>query len=174
MICSIGERKPRMGTSTFREIIQHRIQQLAQPQSSPQAVALTFGLGTLIAILPTPGFGIFVGMALVLVFKSLSKIAMAVSITLWNPILQVPVYYSSYVLGSWLLGQPAVLNYDESWISIMTHYTQAFLLGNSILASVISAASYGVLLQLMILHHRRKAISELISFHQYTNPVTEL
>lgn len=155
-----------MGTNKIRTKFWQFLQSLSHPHSPPEAIALSFSLGTLIAILPTPGFGIFVGILLTVIFRSLSKIAMVISITFWNPILQVPVYYASYLLGSWLMGQPAVLEYDKSWLTIMTHYTQAFLLGNGILAGLISAISYVLVLRLLISFQRKKAITELISSHQ--------
>lgn len=158
-----------MGINTLRAKLQHFIQKLSHPESSAQAIALSFALGTLIAILPTPGFGIFIGLLLTFLFRSLSKVAMVISITFWNPLLQVPVYYASYLLGSVLLGQTAALSYQESWMTIMAHHTQSFLLGNSILAIVISVASYAAIFKLVSLYSRRRAISELLASHNLRN-----
>nr|WKN36368.1 DUF2062 domain-containing protein [Tunicatimonas sp. TK19036] len=163
-----------MGIQNIKGKLQHFIQRLSQPQTTPQAVALSFALGTLIAILPTPGFGIFVGILLTLLFKSLSKVAMVISITFWNPLLQVPVYYASYLLGSMLLGQPAELDYQESWMTIMVHHTQSFLLGNSILAVLISVAFYWIIYTAFTLNQRKKAIVELLSYHQISKKTHNL
>lgn len=155
-----------MGKSKYYRKFQRFLQKLAQPESTCHSIALSFSLGTLIAILPTPGFGIFIGLSLILLFKSLNKIAMVLAITIWNPFLQIPVYYASYWLGSHLLGHTAIAGIDESWMKLLTQYTFAFLLGNSILAVLISFASYTIILRLTALHRRNRAITVLLDTYR--------
>lgn len=139
---------------------------LTEPESSSRSIALSFSLGTLIAILPTPGFGIFIGLSLILVFRMLSKIAMVFAITLWNPLLQLPVYYVSYQLGSFILNGSAPTEIDESWITLLTRHTQSFVLGNSIVAILISALSYIVVVQIVSYYRKRKAIAEILEIYR--------
>ncbi len=155
-----------MNKATIREKVTRFIERLTEPESSSQAIALSFSLGTLIAILPTPGFGIFVGLSLILFFPMLNKIAMVLAFTMWNPILQLPVYYASYWLGSVLLNKPTPEVIEESWITLLTHHTQSFVLGNGILAALISVLSYIVVLQITSYYRKRKAIAEIISIYQ--------
>ncbi|MEM6842463.1 MAG: DUF2062 domain-containing protein [Bacteroidota bacterium] len=151
---------------TVREKFGRFVQQLIQPESSRQSIALSFSLGTLIAILPTPGFGILLGLLLILIFRSLNRIAMILAITLWNPLLQLPVYYVSYWLGSILLGNSVALTTDESWMTLLTHHTKAFVVGNTILAALISVVSYILVMQLVGYHRRRKAIAEILNAYR--------
>ncbi len=155
-----------MNKSAIREKVTRFIERLTEPESSSQAIALSFSLGTLIAILPTPGFGIFIGLSLILIFRMLNKIAMVLAITMWNPLLQLPVYYVSYRLGSFLLNKSTPEVIEESWITLFTHHTQSFVLGNSILAALISVLSYIVVLQVTSYYRKRKAIAEIISIYQ--------
>lgn len=150
----------------FSEKFQNFVSRLSQPDSTCSEVALSFSLGTLIAILPTPGFGIFVGFSLLLFFKSLNKIAMVLAISVWNPFLQIPVYLASYRLGCILLGQTATFSTEQSWITLLTDYTQAFVLGNGILGVIISLASYILILKTTQLHRRKKAVRELLQAYQ--------
>ncbi|WKN42807.1 DUF2062 domain-containing protein [Tunicatimonas pelagia] len=155
-----------MNKAVVREKIVQFIERLIQPESSSQAIALSFSLGTLIAILPTPGFGIFIGLLLILVFRMLNKIAMVLAITMWNPLLQLPVYYASYWLGSVLLNRSAPTVIEESWITLLTRHTQAFLVGNSVLAALISVFSYIMVVQLVSYYRKRRAIAEIIRIYQ--------
>ncbi|MEM8970113.1 MAG: DUF2062 domain-containing protein [Bacteroidota bacterium] len=151
---------------TVKKRFERFLQQLIQPESSCRAIALSFSLGTLIAILPTPGFGIFIGLSLILFFRILNKIAMVLAITMWNPLLQIPVYYASYWLGSVLLHKstPAVI--EESWMTLLTRHTQAFLVGNSILAALISILMYITVLQLVSYYRRHRAIAEILGIYR--------
>jgi len=155
-----------MKKRTFADKFQNFTCRLLQPESTCPEIALSFSLGTLIAILPTPGFGIFVGLSLLLLFKSLNKIAMVLAISIWNPFLQIPVYFASYRLGCILLGQTPRMRADQAWFTLFTEYTQAFVLGNCILGIIISVGSYFLILRIAQIHRRKKAISELLSIYQ--------
>ncbi len=91
---------------------------------------------------------------------------MVLAISVWNPFLQIPVYLASYRLGCTLLGQTATNSADQSWITLLTDYTQAFVVGNVILGIVISLASYVLILKTMQLHRRKKAVRELLQAYQ--------
>lgn len=91
---------------------------------------------------------------------------MVLAISIWNPFLQIPVYFASYRLGCTLLGQAATFQADQSWIVLLTECTQAFILGNCILGITISFASYFLILRITQTHRRKKAISELLTAYQ--------
>lgn len=155
-----------MGNIRFSEKFQNFLCKLSQPDSSCPQIALSFSLGTLIAILPTPGFGIFIGLSLLVLFKSLNKIAMVLAITVWNPFLQIPLYFASYRLGCLLLGQSAAYEAEIPWLTLLTESTQAFMLGNSILGFVVSSASYFIVFRMTQLHRQKKAVRELLKVYQ--------
>jgi uncharacterized protein (DUF2062 family) len=149
----------------IKQRITHFIQQLANENSTPHSVALGFTLGTFIAILPTPGFGAFLALSLTLVFKNVNRLAVVISIAIWNPLLLVPFYYVCYLLGSILLDRPIQLE-ELSLYQLLYQYTNAFLLGNIILACVMSAVSYGGIYYLMRLHVNQRQLHKLMDWYR--------
>lgn len=101
----------------------------------------------MIAVLPTPGFGIFAGMLLGLIFKSLHKPAILMAFPIWNPVVLSPVYLLSQKVGELVFGTSEVLAANAGWIQKAIFYSKTFLFGNFIFAVIISAASYWVLLR---------------------------
>ena len=146
------------------------IQKLAKDNSTPASVALGFTLGSFIAILPTPGFGAFLALSLTLVFKNINRLAIIVSITIWNPLLLVPLYYLSYLLGSLLLDQPVNLQEEISLYEMLSQYTNAFLVGNIILAVSIALISYAGIFQLMTSYTRHQQLRKLMSIYSTQPP----
>ncbi len=142
------------------------VQKLASDNSTPASVALGFTLGSFIAILPTPGFGAFLALSLTLVFKNINRLAVIVSVTIWNPLLLVPLYYLSYLLGSVLLARPINLQEEISLYEMLSQYTNAFLAGNIILATVISLISYVGVFHLMTGYIRHQQLRKLMSLYR--------
>ncbi len=149
----------------IKQRIAHFIQQLANENSTPHSVALGFTLGTFIAILPTPGFGAFLALSLTLVFKTINRLAVVVSIAIWNPLLLVPFYYVCYLLGSILLDRPIQLE-ELSLYQLLYQYTNAFLLGNIILACTMAVISYGGIYYLMRLQLRQQQLRKLMNWYR--------
>ena len=141
------------------------VQKLAKDNSTPTSVALGFALGSFIAILPTPGFGAFLALSLTLVFKNINRLAVIVSITIWNPLLLIPLYYLSYLLGSVLLARPINLQEEISLYEMLSQYTYAFLAGNIILAVIITLISYTGIFHLMTAYTRHQQLRKLISLY---------
>ena len=146
----------------IKQWIAHFIQRLVNENSTPHSVALGFTLGTFIAILPTPGFGAFLALSLTLVFKNINRLAVVVSIAIWNPLLLVPFYYVCYLLGSILLERPIQLE-ELSLYQLLYQYTNAFLLGNIILACTMSVVSYVGIYYLMRLQLRQQQLRKLMN-----------
>ena len=142
------------------------VQKLANENSTPHSIAIGFTLGTFIAILPTPGFGAFLALSLTLVFKKVNRLAVIVSITLWNPLLLVPLYYLSYLLGSVLLARPINPQDEISLYEMLSEYTYSFLLGNIILGVVISIVSYLGIYYLMTVFTRHQRLRKLMQLYR--------
>ncbi len=149
----------------IKQRVGHFIQQLANENSTPHPIALGFTLGTFIAILPTPGFGAFLALSLTLVFKNINRLAVVVSIAIWNPLLLVPFYYVCYLLGSILLDRPIQLE-ELSLYQLLYEYTNAFLLGNIILACTMAVVSYGSIYYLMRLQLRHQRLHKLMNWYR--------
>jgi len=91
---------------------------------------------------------------------------MVLAITVWNPLLQIPVYFASYRLGCMLLGQTPTIRSDSAWLTLLTESTQSFMVGNLILGVIISTASYLLIHRITLLHRRKKAVRELLQLYQ--------
>ena len=142
------------------------VQKLASENSTPTSIALGFTLGTFIAILPTPGFGAFLAISLTLVFKIFNRLAVIVAVTIWNPLLLVPLYYLSYLLGSVLLARPINLQEELSLYEMLSEYTYTFLVGDIILATLISVVSYLGIYRLMTVYIRHQRLRKLLSIYR--------
>lgn len=142
------------------------VQKLAKDNSTPASVAMGFALGSFIAILPTPGFGAFLALSFTLVFKNINRLAIIVSVTIWNPLLLIPLYYLSYLLGSVLLARPINLQEEISLYEMLSQYTTAFLVGNSILAVIIALISYFGIFHLMTAYIRHQQLRKLMSLYR--------
>ena len=60
----------------FKEKFKKRLEEVLEIKTSPHSIAAGFAIGTFIAILPTFGLGLFIGIILLFIFKRISKISM--------------------------------------------------------------------------------------------------
>ena len=150
----------------IRQTLVGFVQKLANENSTPTSIALGFTLGTFIAILPTPGFGAFLAISLTLVFKVFNRLAVIVAVTIWNPLLLVPLYYLSYRLGSVLLARPIDLHEELSLYEMLSEYTYSFLVGDIILALLIATVSYVGIYRLMTVYIRHQRLRKLLGLYR--------
>ncbi|GJM41449.1 MAG: hypothetical protein DHS20C20_17310 [Ardenticatenaceae bacterium] len=111
--------------------------------TSVQNQAMGFALGTFISLLPTPG----VNMALALLLASwfrLHKATVLLSLAIWNVFVTAPFFALSYRLGNWLFPTPATASATEQWQAQVISFVQGFLVGNLIVAGVVTAVSYTI------------------------------
>jgi uncharacterized protein (DUF2062 family) len=120
-------------------------------KKSPKSIAFGFALGSFIGLLPTPGFGVLLGVLLTLTYTKINKFSLFAGLLLWNPILLVPAYSISYRIGDVLFGEMPVVGIDLPLLDSILHVTRRFLVGNLILASLVSTLSY------LIIHEAVKA-----------------
>lgn len=114
-------------------------------KTSPHSIAFGFALGSFIAILPTPGFSVLVGLVLIFLFKSISKLSMFVSFAFWNPIFQIPIYLLSWRIGNFMFRNESVESYSFVLLDQFFYYTRRYLIGNFIIAVAISVSSYYII-----------------------------
>lgn len=124
-----------------RKVKEH-FKKVAEIKTSPNSIALGFAIGTFIAIFPTPGFSIILGLLLVLIFPKISKIAMISSFVVWNPIVLIPIFAWSYKLGDYIMGSVPVVEISIPFFQTAYNFSRRFLLGNIIIGSVASLSSY--------------------------------
>jgi uncharacterized protein (DUF2062 family) len=111
-------------------VMKQRWQELVQTNASPQSIALAFAVGTFISVLPTPGLNLVLATLLASLFKQLNRTGLLAAIAVWNAFVVAPIYVLSHKVGASL--------------PILSGHNLAigFLVGNMLLAVVITAVSY--------------------------------
>lgn len=135
---------------SFQSIKDH-LKEVSRIKKAPHSVAGGFALGTFISILPTFGFGILIGLLLLLFFKKISKISLLVSFAVWNPLILATVYPVSYIVGNAILSESTA---EVGIINKILSSPKSFLLGSFISAIVVSIISY--LFVFSMAHHYQK------------------
>ena len=77
--------------------------EIAETKTTPHSIAGGFALGSFIALLPTMGLGIFIGMMLLLVFTKVNKISMFIAFAIWNPLVLLFLYPIEFTIGNAIL-----------------------------------------------------------------------
>lgn len=123
----------------MKDWLKHHFKEVLALKTTPHEIALGFSVGTTIAILPTPGISILIGLLIILLYERISKISLFAAMAIFNPFVMAPVYVASYSLGNLLLGNAPVeiIGFTGIW-----EYTRRFLLGNVIIAGIIGMLSY--------------------------------
>ena len=140
----------------FKEKIKKRIQEVLEIKTSPHSIAAGFAIGTLIAILPTFGLGIFIGIVLLFIFKRISKLSMFVSFAIWNPLILASLYPASYAIGDIVLKNYPLRTYKIEILNQIFTHSRRFLVGSTILAITVAIASYLLILVLIDYSQREK------------------
>ena len=125
--------------------MKQRWQELVQTNASPQSIALAFAIGTFISVLPTPGLNLVLATLLASLFKQLNRTGLLAAIAVWNAFIVAPIYVLSHKVGASL---PLLSNHN---LAI------GFLVGNMLLALVITAVSY-LIVQLSIGRYQTRKI----------------
>ena len=131
--------------SNLLETAKAKVSSLLNAETSAQNQAMGFALGTFISLLPTPG----VNMALTLLLASwfrLHKATVLLSLAIWNVFVTAPFFALSYRLGNWLFPAPATVSATAQWQAQVISFVQGFLVGNLIIAGLVTAVSYTIVL----------------------------
>lgn len=136
--------------------IKNRLKEIVKIKTSPHSIAAGFAIGTFIAVLPTFGFGIFLGFLMLLIFKKISKISTLASFAFWNPLILLFLYPLSYSIGNLILGDSPVKIYKIQLLNQIFINSKRFLLGNFILALILSMISYIIVLTLAYNYHKKQ------------------
>ena len=131
--------------SNLLKTAKEKVSSLLNAETSAQNQAMGFALGTFISLLPTPG----VNMALTLLLASwfrLHKATVLLSLAIWNVFVTAPFFALSYRLGNWLFPAPATASVTAQWQAQVISFVQGFLVGNLIIAGLVTAVSYTIVL----------------------------
>ncbi len=140
----------------LKEKLKHHFHEVMMTKKSEHSIALGFTIGTFISILPTPGFNILLGLLVVLIYKKVNKFSLFIAMAVWNTLTLIPIYWLSYKIGDLLFGSVPVVKYNIVILDQIYNFSRRFLVGNFILAVVISPLSYFIVKGLIRLYRRRK------------------
>ncbi len=126
--------------------IKKHFKEVLELKTSPHSIAMGFAIGTLIAILPTFGLGIFIGLLVLVIFKKVSKISMFVSFAIWNPLILTLLYPLEYSIGNFILVDFPVTKFKFEILNQLFVYTGRFLIGSLILSILTSIIAYFLVL----------------------------
>ena len=133
--------------------------EIVSSASSDNSVALGFATGSFIAVLPTPGISFLLNMAVMLLFKKLNKVAVLLSMVVWNIFTVIPIYWLSAMLGEKIYGNTPRVYFDVSFLDVAVTFTLRFIVGNLLISVPLAIVSYFVvkfLLQLIRINRIKK------------------
>ncbi|WP_422361419.1 DUF2062 domain-containing protein [Reichenbachiella sp.] len=116
--------------------------EVLRTKTSDHSVAMGFAVGSFVAILPTPGVSILIGIIIVAIFKKINKYALFLAMIVWNIWTLAPIYWASYEIGQAIFGNTEVVVWEFEQLDQAFEYTRRFLIGNLFLSIPISILSY--------------------------------
>lgn len=109
---------------------------------SVDGIAFGIAVGTFVALLPTFGFSVFIALGLTLLFPQLNKPAVIFALAFWNPIVQIPVYGLSALLGNYLFGSLPVVMYEVEILNQIYNFTRRFLVAHLLVGTGLTLLMY--------------------------------
>ncbi|MEK6934891.1 MAG: DUF2062 domain-containing protein [Nanoarchaeota archaeon] len=131
-----------MPIKKLKEKLKKHFHGVQKTKKSPNQIALGFAIGTLISILPTPGINVLLGILIVILFKKVNKYSLFIAMGLWNFLTLPPIYYLSYELGDYIFESYLVTRFNISYLTVISNYIIRYIIGNVILAIIITPISY--------------------------------
>lgn len=150
---------------TLKKKARAYLREIKNRKTSEHAIALGFAVGTFIGIIPTPGFGVFLGFASILLIKNMNKVSVFFGLAFWNYLTLTPIYLLSFKIGNLLFDEAPVVRYKFQILNQLYSFSRRFLVGNFILAVVISIACY-FLVKALVRTYRRRTRDRLSDRHQ--------
>jgi len=122
--------------------LQHEWSKLLLGDFTPHSIALGVAIGTLVALLPTFGFSAVLALLLIFIFPNINRPAIFVSLIIWNPLVQIPIYAASFQLGALLFTDAPLVKYDIEILNQLYSFTQRFLIAHLIIILGMTTATY--------------------------------
>ena len=135
----------RININQLLQTAKNQAETLLKAEASAHNQAMGFAVGTFISLLPTPGFNFALALLLASWFR-LNRATVLVSLAIWNVFVTAPFFALSYRLGNWLFPAPATASVAEQWQAQVISFVQGFLVGNLIIAGLVTAVSYTIVL----------------------------
>jgi uncharacterized protein (DUF2062 family) len=100
---------------------------------------------------------------LICIFPTINRPAILISLIIWNPLLQIPVYAASFQLGSHLFADATLVKYDIEILNQLYSFTRRFLIAHLIIVSGITLATYFIAWTTLSLRQARKSLQNTSS-----------
>ena len=141
--------------------IKYHFHEFMKTDTSEHSVALGFAIGTFINIvLPIPGINILVALFIFFLFKKVNKFSLFVALVVWNAFTLLPVYYLSYKIGNFLFASTPIAKYNIVILNQIYNFSRRYLIGNVILAFIISPLSYFIVKKIVRVYREEKKIKQ--------------
>ena len=134
--------------------IKNHFSEVLKIKTSPNEIALGFAIGTFIAILPTPGLSILIGLLITLMFPRLSKLALFGAFFVWNPLIVVPINLMGVKIGNVLFADIPATSFKIEFFNIIYNFTKRYFVGNLFIAVGLAIISYFIIILIL---KRKKA-----------------
>ena len=109
---------------------------------TPHNIAFGLAIGSLVTLLPTFGFSALLALLLIFIFPNINRPAVFVSLIIWNPLVQIPIYGLSFQLGTMLFTDAPLVKYDVEILNQLYSFTRRFLVAHLIIVSSITLLVY--------------------------------
>lgn len=137
----------------------------------PREVASSFSAGLFLAALPNFGLALVVFAALAYLHERVSKLALVAAVVVMNPVVKWGVYVVAFWLGSQVLGPVPADAGSLLSLSAGRPVIVRLLLGNVLIAGVVSAGGYVAALRFArALEHRDLDVGELVQAVSFDDP----
>ncbi len=134
----------------FWKKLSNKTHQVLRTDISPNRIAGSFALGTALAILPTPGISILIGLLLSFLFKKIHTLSLALAFIVWNPFIVTPLYVLSYQIGDFFFASRPISPVNIEFANIFVAFSRRFLLGNLIVSLSFAIVSFFIIRFLVI------------------------
>lgn len=145
-----------------REKVRTHYHSIVRSEEKLHIIALSFSIGTLIALTPFLGIDVFIILLIALIWKKANKISLVAPLLVFNPITQIPFNYLGFKLGDFLFGSAPAIKYNIVIINHIYEYSRRFLLGNLIIAVIMSIISYFIIYHLVKYHRKKHGIAKIL------------
>ena len=140
----------------IRQQLQNEWTKLLLGDFSPHSIALGVAIGTLVALLPSFGFSALLALLLIFIFPTINRPAIFISLIIWNPLVQIPIYALSFQLGSMMFTDAPLVKYDIEVLNQLYSFTKRFLVAHMIIVSGITLATYLITRAVLVYRNARR------------------
>ncbi len=112
-------------------------------------VARGFGIGSFIALLPTPGLSMFIGLGVAALMKPASRPGILLALLIWNIWTLIPIFAASAWLGELIFSTEAKVYFHAEFLNQIVHFTRRMLVGNLIISIPLSFICYHFALRMI-------------------------